>query len=116
KHLLTGFVDTDHGIPRIRGQLIRLPDIFHTPDAVGIGMRWETPRFNDPRAHVIFFHACRTVSILSVATSPKTTSASASSCQGQWHRPWGGSLHAKRTKGCSISPFIVMLSGRGAWG
>ena len=104
KQLFTGFVKTDHGITRIIGQRIRLQDIFHAPDEVSIGMRWDTPRFNDPRANVIFFNACRTVSVLSVSTSPKTTSASASSCKVQWHRPWGGSLHAKRIKCCSISP------------
>ena len=114
--LCAGFIETDHGITRVIGQLLGLNDIFHAPDEVGISMGRDTPCFNDPRANVIFFHACRPVSMLIVSTSPRTTSASASSCKVQWHRPWGGSLHAKRTKGCSISPLILIWSGRGGWG
>jgi len=116
KPLCAGFVETDHRITRIIGQLVRLDAIFHAPDEVGIGMRWETPRFDDPWLHIVFFNACRTVSGLIVSTSPKTTSASASRCKVQWHRPWGGSLHAKCTNCCAISPLILILSGRGGWG
>src|SRR5438552_3838100 len=116
KQLFAGFVETDHRITRIIGQLVCLDDIFHAPDEVGIGMRWDTPRFDDPWLNIVFFNACRTVSVLIVSTSPKTTSSSASSCKVQWHRPWGGSLHAKCTNCCSISPLILILSGRGGWG
>src|SRR6266478_660425 len=116
EQLFAGFVKTDHGITRIIWQLVRLNDIFHAPDEVSIGMGWDTPRFDDPRANIIFFNACRTVSVLIEATNPKTTSSSASSCKLQWQRPSGGSLHAKRTKCCSISPLILILSGRGGWG
>jgi hypothetical protein len=32
EQLFAGFVKTDHGIPRIIRQLVRLNDIFHAPD------------------------------------------------------------------------------------
>ena len=84
KQLFAGFVKTDDGITRIIGQLIRLQHIFHAPDELGIGMGRDTPRFNNPRANVVFFNACRTVSVLIESTKPKTTSSSASSCKVQW--------------------------------
>jgi hypothetical protein len=79
-------------------------------------MRWDTPRVDDPWLDIIFFNACRTVSMLMVSTNPRTTNSSASSCNVQWHRPWGGSLQAKCTNCCSMSPLILILSGRGGCG
>jgi hypothetical protein len=32
-----------------------LQHIFHAPDKVGIGMRWDTPRVDDPWLDIIFF-------------------------------------------------------------
>jgi hypothetical protein len=113
---LAGFVAPDHRRARIIGQLGRLDAICHAPDAGGIGMRWDTPRCDDPWLHSVFLNAGRTVSGLIVSTSPKTTSASASRCKVQWHRPWGGSLQATCTHCCAISPWIVIVSGRGGWG
>jgi hypothetical protein len=55
KQLLAGFVKTDHRITRIIGQLIRLNDVFHPPDNIGICLAWDAPRFYNPRANVIFF-------------------------------------------------------------
>ena len=101
---LTGCGETDLRRPQIIGQRIRWQHLFQAPDKVGIGMGGDTPRRNDPRASGIFFNACRTGSRLRGALNPRTTSASASSGQGQWQRPWGGALQAKRTKCCSISP------------
>src|SRR5215471_2790387 len=63
-----------------------------------------------------FLNACRTVSLLRVSTNPRTTSSSASSCNVQWQRPWGGSLQANCTKCCSTSPLILTFSGRGGCG
>jgi len=86
--VFAGFVETDHRRTRIRGPLVRWDDIFHAPDEAGIGMRWDTPRFDDPWLHIICCNACRTVSVLIVSTRPKTTRASARSCKVPWHRPW----------------------------
>ncbi len=110
--LLAGFVTTDHRLTRIIGQLIRLQAIFPPPDNIGIGLGWDAPRCNHPRTTVIFFTACRTVSVLREATKPHTTSASASSCKVQWSRPSGGARHAKRTQCCAMSPLILILSGQ----
>src|SRR5262249_13462699 len=112
KPLLTGFVKTDDRIPRIIGQLIHLKHIFHPPNKLSIGLGREAPRPYNPRANVIFFNACRTVSVLSEATKPKTTSSSANNCKVQWSRPSGGSLHAKYSaqeicSGCAMSKVLT---------
>ena len=55
KPLCAGCVATDHRITRSRGPWVRLDDIVHAPDAVGIGRRWDTPRFDDPGLPRVFF-------------------------------------------------------------
>src|ERR1700730_17870301 len=87
--------------------------VFHPPDVLGIGLGRDAPSLDDPGLNVVFFRACRTVSVLMASTYPNTTSSSASSCTVQWQRPSGGSLQASWTSFCSMFPLI--LSGRGGW-
>src|SRR5207237_6414776 len=115
EQLFAGFVETAHGIRRVVGQKVRLDHVFHPPDIVGIDLGRDAPSFNDPGLNVVFFNACRTVSVLTALTKPSTTSSSASSCKVQRQRPWGGSLHASWTNFCSRSPLILIWSGRGGW-
>ena len=56
------------------------------------------------------------VSVETVRTSPRATSSSHSRLKVQWQRPSGGSLQASWINFCSMSPLILILSGRGGWG
>src|SRR5262245_5776543 len=116
EQLLAGLVEADHRIPRVVGPHVGLDHVFHPPDELGVGARRDAPGPDDPRLDVVFFRAWRTVSTLTVSTSPSTTISSASSCKVQWQRPGGGSLHARRINFCSTSPLILTLPGRAGWG
>src|SRR5207302_6391296 len=116
EQLLARLIEADHGIPRVVGQQVGLDHVLPAPDVVGIRVRRNAPGLDDPRLDVVFFSACRTVSVLIDWASPSTTNSSASSCNVQWQRPSGGSLHARRINCCSTSPLILILAGRAGWG
>src|SRR5262245_7718624 len=112
EELLARLIEADHRVLRVVRQQVGLDHVLQAPDVLGVGLRRDAPRRDDPRLDVVFFSACRTVSVLTASTSPKTTSSSASSCKVHWQRPSGGSLHARWISRCSMSPLILILSGR----
>src|SRR5262245_29142129 len=116
EELLARLVEADHGVLRVVRQQVGLDYVLHPPDVVRVGLWRHAPGRDDPRLDVVFFSAWRTVSVLTDFASPSTTSSSASSCNVQWQRPSGGSLHASRINCCSTSPLILTLASRGGWG
>src|SRR5947199_3089133 len=116
EELLSQLGNADHREQRVVGPKVRLDHVFHPPDELGVGLGRDAPRLDDPGLDVVFFSAWRTVSVLIDSANPSTTSSSASSCNVQWQRPSGGSLHASRTNRCSMSPLILTLAGRAGWG
>src|SRR5262245_40311273 len=116
EQLLAGLVEAHHRVGRVVRQHVGLDHIFHPPDVLGVGLGRYTPGVDDPGLDIVVLRAWRSVSVLMASTSPRTTISSASSCKVQRQRPWGGSPQASCTNFCSVSPLILILSGRGGWG
>src|SRR5262249_1907506 len=116
EQLLARLVEADHRVERVVRQQVRLDHVFHPPDVLGVRLGRQAPSLNDPWLNVVFFSACRTVSVETEWTRPSATSWSHSRVKVQWQRPSGGSLQASWISFCSTSPLILILSGRGGWG
>src|SRR4051794_25490513 len=76
----------DPTFARVVRQHVGPDHVLHAPDVLRIRVRRDAPGLDDPRLDAVFFSACRTVSVLTLLTSPSTTSSSASSCRVQWQR------------------------------
>src|SRR5271163_1333545 len=48
------FLKTPNNLTRTAGH-VGLDHVFHAPDVVGIGVRRDAPRLDDPRLDVVFF-------------------------------------------------------------
>src|SRR5262249_14761007 len=116
EQLLARLVEADDRVRRVVRQQVCPDHVFHPPDVFGIDLRRHAPSLNDPWVNVVFFSACRTVSVETVRTRPRATSSSHSRLNVQWPRPSAGSLQASWINFCSTSPLILILSGRGGWG
>src|SRR3984957_8211404 len=116
KQLFARFVKANDRIGQIIRQKIGLNHILHAPDELRVSVGRDQPSFDYPRVDFTFFNACRTVSVLTAFTRPRTTISSASRRRVQRHRPSGGSAHASSINFCSRSPLILILSGRGGCG
>ncbi len=105
--LLARLVQAHYRTGRIIRPLVHLQHVFHLPNELGVGLRWNAPLFAQPRLEFIFFSVRRTVSFERASTYSKATIRSASSRSVQRLRPSGAWLQASATRWASPSPSSV---------